>query len=448
MLKKITLGTAFLLVALFTLASLAGLTPSYILHGPGVATGMGSKLLCSARYLTGFSEQQAFDDLVQYSPLLQQLNIEYDDSAKQVTTTLFGLSEKTATFLPDLGCAVEYQGYEQRRRLQTRGPAPSPESWPLGGDVGEANPAMGNLLQSLLAEDNRRGLNSRALLVAHGGRIIGEAYGQGADAETPLLGWSMAKSLIAVVLGNLEYRRLLDPEQALPFPGWAQDERRHIRVEHLLRMTDGLEFSERYNPGDDATAMLFTAPSVSDYALGQSALHEPGRHFNYSSGSANLLARLHREILGSTQRSYDDFMTHIHAPMGLEHALWETDASGVFVASSYFYASARDWARLGQLMLNGGILNGHRIVSRDWVRRATTPNTTANRRAYGYQWWLNRGDEAPRFDALPEDAFFASGNRQQLLMVIPSRDVVIVRLGWTAGAYPVNDNFSQILDLL
>jgi CubicO group peptidase (beta-lactamase class C family) len=132
----------------------------------------------------------------------------------------------------------------------------------------------------------------------------------------------------------------------------------------------------------------------------------------------------------------------------MQNAVLEVDPSGTFVGSSYFYASARDWARMGQLMLNGGELMGRRIVSEDWVLRATTPNASINDKAYGYQWWLNSGNDELRFPLLPADAYFANGNRQQTVMVIPSEGAVIVRLGWTSGAYPIDINVRSILDLL
>ncbi len=255
----------------------------------------------------------------------------------------------------------------------------------------------------------------------------------------------MAKSLTAIMLGNLEMRGLLNPQRQPVFATWAGDERTAITLNDLLTMTDGLAFEETYEPGDDATQMLFLAPSASDYALQVPSAKTPGKRFNYSSGTANLLARLHQDVLGSPQAAYDDFLTHVYEPMGMQNSVLEVDASGTFVGSSYFYASARDWARMGQLMLNGGQLNGTRIVTPDWVARATSPNDSENYRAYGFQWWLNRGNEALRFADLPEDVFFANGNRQQTTMVFPSRDTVIVRLGWTDTLYPVNDRFSRIL---
>jgi len=443
--KKILFGLIAFVALLLAVASFAGFPPSYLMAAPGVATGIGSKLLCSARYVSGFSQQQSFDDLVQYSGILQELTVEYDEAQKSVTTSLFGLSEKTANYLPNIGCAIDYSGFGQRAALQTERVPVSDAPWPAGDTVGAADSDMEGLLEQLLATDNETGLNTRAFLVAHQGRVVAEAYGQGADADTPLLGWSMAKSLTAIMLANLEYRGTLDLDASPEFELWQGDERSQIRISELLTMTDGLAFSEEYNPGDDATAMLFTEPSSSAFAMDKVTLHAPGRRFNYSSGTANLLARIYFEKAGGNQGNYDAYMESIHQSLAFQNAIFEVDASGVFMGSSYLYASARDWARIGQLMLNGGTINGARIMTEDWVSRATTPNTSENQRAYGYQWWLNRGNEELRWPDIPADAYSAQGNRQQYLMVIPSLDLVIVRLGWTAGGYPVNESFSEII---
>ena len=449
--KKILFGLIGLigfLAFLLGVASFAGFPPSYLMAAPGVATGIGSKLLCSARYVSGFSQQQSFDDLVQYSGILQELTVDYDDVQKTVTTSLFGLSEKTANYLPNIGCAIDYSGFNQRALLQTEQVFASAAAWPAGDTIGASDSDMEGMLERLLATDNEEGFNTRAFLIAHRGKVIAEAYGQGADANTPLLGWSMAKSLTAIMLANLEYRGTLDLDGAPEFELWQGDERSQIRISDMLTMTDGLAFSEEYNSGDDATAMLFTEASSSEFVLNKPALHAPGSRFNYSSGTANLLARIYFEKTGGNQGNYDAYMESIHQSLAFQNVIFEIDASGVFMGSSYLYASARDWARIGQLMLNGGVINGQRIMSEDWVSRATSPNTSENQKAYGYQWWLNRGNTELRWTDIPIGAYSAQGNRQQYLMVIPSLDLVIVRLGWTAGGYPVNDRFSEIIENL
>ena len=442
------IALVFVLVAsVFLIGPFVGLPPNYIIHGPNVGSGIGSKLLCSSRYVSGYSREQAYQDLIQYSAILEYLTIDYDDNNRSVSTSLFGIQGKTATALPGLGCAVDYLGINDRYEIQTQAVSASNDPWPRGSAVTTIDNAVQALVEEIVAADNAAGLNTRALLVVNGGEIVAESYDQEAGPETPLLGWSMAKSLMAVALGNLEYRNLIDLSASPGFPGW-DDEQAGITVVDMLHMADGLEFSEEYEPGDDVTAMLFTVPASADYVLQQEALFEPGTFFNYSSGTANLLSKVHQDAIGSAQKAYADFQENIFRPMGFQHAVFETDASGVFVGSSYFYASARDWARLGQLMLNEGTLNNRRVVSEDWVARATSPNNTDNEKAYGYQWWLNSGDERLRYPSLPADTYFANGNRQQFMMVFPSDDTVIVRLGWTGGAYPVADNFGKILENL
>jgi CubicO group peptidase (beta-lactamase class C family) len=122
------------------------------------------------------------------------------------------------------------------------------------------------------------------------------------------------------------------------------------------------------------------------------------------------------------------------------------DASGQLMGSSYLYASARDWAKVGQLMLNGGEINGTRLVSEQWVADSLQPNDSDNEQAYGYQWWLNSGDSQLRWLDLPANSFAARGNREQRVMVVPDAELVVVRLGWSEGDYPDNENFKQILD--
>ena len=458
--KKILLffimGAAGLGVLVLAGLSFIGITPTYIASAPAVATGIGAKLLCSSRYVSGFSKVQSFDDLVQYSGILDQLTITYDEEKTRVRASFFGIGEKSSTFIPGVGCSVDYAGFDIRPELAALVLTPEENTsdsaissvWPRNDQVTTIDPQLQTLIDAIVSEDNAAGLNTRALLVAKGGKILGEAYAQGADASTPLLGWSMAKSLTAVMLASLEYRGLLDLAAPTSLGEWESDERAQIRVTNLLTMTDGLAFSEEYNPGDDATAMLFDSPSAADYVLAKPAAHQPGTRFNYSSGTANVLARLYENALGGPAEARADYEQNIAAVLGFQHAVFETDAAGSFVGSSYLYASARDWARLGQVMLNEGEINGERLFSADWADEATKQNTSSNQRAYGYQWWLNAGNKALRWPSLPSDSFAAMGNRQQLVMVIPSEDVVIVRLGWTAGCYPDNENFRRILEAL
>lgn len=151
-----------------------------------------------------------------------------------------------------------------------------------------------------------------------------------------------------------------------------------------------------------------------------------------------------RDRLGGNQAQIDFFDRELRAPLGLRHTLFEPDPSGVFVGSSYIYASARDWARLGLLMLDRGAFDGRQLLARDWVERAVAPNGSANDRRYGYQFWLN-GPEPLRWPGLPADAYAMMGNREQVVMVIPSTGAVLVRLGWSSEQYPMEQQFNRLL---
>jgi CubicO group peptidase (beta-lactamase class C family) len=199
-------------------------------------------------------------------------------------------------------------------------------------------------------------------------------------------------------------------------------------------------------PGSDATRMLFNSHSAASVAMEKPLEHPPGRYFSYSSGTTNLLAALLVERLGGTQAAVDYLYGEFLQPLAMANTVLEPDPSGVFVGSSYVYASARDWARLGQLMLNGGELNGHRLFSEEWAGRATAASTALNDTRYGYQFWLNGRGEHRRWPSLPRDAFAMMGNRGQVVMMIPSERMVIVRLGWSAEDYPVNQRFATMLD--
>jgi CubicO group peptidase (beta-lactamase class C family) len=425
---------------------LMGVSPQHLPAAVEVATGMAAKLACSGRYISGLSEQQVFEDVASYSPANRLLEIDYDTVRKTSTASMFGFSNMSARFRESLGCTLDIGDTSSLDAVRALPAVVSEELWPAGSRVDSIVPGLQRSLDQLLDADNRAGLETRALLVVGAGAILAESYATGFDAATPLLGWSMGKSLTSIMLGQLEYQGELDVQSRRLFPEWSGDERADISIENLLQMSSGLDFDETYAPGSDSTEMLFTAHSASDVARASPPLHPPGEYFYYSSGTTNMLAQLWFDrVGGSTQQAVEHLQRQILQPLGMVATIFEPDPSGVFVGSSYIYASTRDWARLGLLMLNEGELNGTRLLSQAWVERARAPNASDNDPRYGYQFWLNRGGEELRWPALPEDAYAMLGNRHQTVMIVPSRRVVLVRLGWTAASYPMAENFSALL---
>ncbi|MCA0893890.1 serine hydrolase domain-containing protein [Microbulbifer agarilyticus] len=437
---------AGLLILLSLLApSLLGFSVTQLGNAVRVSTGMGAKLACSGRYLSGFNHTRNLDDLASYSPAYRLLDLVYDDEVKRVTATLMGMAETSATYRPGLGCTLDIGDTSALNAVTTTPIADSSAAWPLGNTVTSIVPNQQQRLEEILQKDNRAGLNSRALLVVQDGKLVAEAYDEGISPETPLLGWSMGKSLTAMMIGRLQtINPQVDTSQPL-FPQW-NDDRRNISLENLLQMSSGLEFNETYAPGSDATKMLFRAHSASDIALQSPLTKVPGEYFSYSSGTTNLLSRWIYDRVGATpQTNVDFFYQQILSPLGMRHTTFEVDGSGVFVGSSYIYASARDWARLGLLMLQNGEWNGEQLLNPDWVTDTQKPNQSENDPRYGYQFWLNSGGNELRYPELPEDSYFMLGNREQIVMISPSTNTVIVRLGWSKKTYPTGRNFAQLL---
>ncbi|WP_439135082.1 serine hydrolase domain-containing protein [Pseudomaricurvus sp.] len=449
--RKILLTLTTIAITLVVVASFAGITPTYLVNAPAMLTGMGAKLGCSGHYVTGLSQQQSFKDLQSYSPVLKLVDLEFDDATRRVNADLWGLGSATAQYRPGLGCTLSIGSTEALNQLagtlsDTEEKRFNPEVWPKGDAVPAVRPELQSQLDELLSQDNQQGLQTRALLVVQDGQLLAESYAPGFDQHSRLLGWSMAKSVTSLMMGHLEMTGELDFDQQPVFEEWADDERRNIHWRDLMHMSSGLNFPEVYEPGAGATDMLFTVHRGSDLPLEAELIHPPGDVFEYSSGTTNLMSRKLFEATGGKAESNLKYLQkNLVEPLGLRDFVFEPDPSGIFVGSSYLYASARDWARIGQLMLNRGELNGYRLVSEEWVHRALQPNQSDNTRSYGYQFWLNRGDDSPRWKDLPADSFAALGNRKQVVMVIPSKNAVIVRLGWTSERYPTSKNMSEIL---
>ncbi|UAA40518.1 serine hydrolase [Paraneptunicella aestuarii] len=443
------------IVALILIAALFIVVPRQLLgfsiwhlgSALDVAAALGAKLACSGKYLSNFSDEQIRSDLLSYSPVNQYLDIQYQPDAQRVVTDMLGLASYSATYREATGCSLDIGDTSALDSIVAI-PIPSEaRPWPKGYQVNTIDSDKQQKLDKLLEQDNKAGLQTRALVLVQNGEIKAESYAPGLDYQSKLLGWSMGKSLTSIMLGRMEHMELADTTKRALFPEWEDDHRSQISLEHLLRMSSGLKFDETYAPGSDSTRMLFLAHSASDVALTGTPEYQPGTHFSYSSGTTNILSRWMYEHLGGTpQASYNFLQQEILSKLNMAHSTFETDPSGVYVGSSYIYASARDWARLGLLMLNKGEFQGEQLLSEDWVNKASMQNPSDNYPAYGYQFWLNQNADALEYSKLPKDAYFMLGNRKQAVMIVPSLNSVVVRLGWTSGEYPMNENFAHILN--
>jgi CubicO group peptidase (beta-lactamase class C family) len=276
---------------------------------------------------------------------------------------------------------------------------------------------------------------TRAVLVLHDGAIVAERYAQGFGPDSALPGWSVTKSVLGALIGILVEEKRLSLEDRALLPEWQlpDDPRAAISVEDLLRMRSGLEFSEIYtDPRADVTQMLYARSDMAAFAASKRLSAPPGTTWHYSSGTTNILSRIVRQTVG--EREYHEFPRRaLFAPLGMSSAVIEADAAGTFVGSSYMFATARDWARFGQLYLDDGAWGGRRILPAEWARFSSIATPQSPDGCYGAHWWLKvpreLGGETESASRIPRDAFFALGHEGQTLTVIPSRRLVVVRLG-------------------
>jgi CubicO group peptidase (beta-lactamase class C family) len=286
--------------------------------------------------------------------------------------------------------------------------------------------------------DKRR--QTRAIVLIYDGQLIAERYAPGFHKEMPLLGWSMSKSITNALVGILVRKGVLKLGDPAPVPEWhgPNDPRQAITIDHLLRMSSGLEFEEVYEPLRDVTDMLYGSYDFAAFAASKPLETEPGEKWSYSSGTTNILSRIVRQSVPGFFEGYMNFIRkELFHKLGMSSAVIEIDPSGTHVGSSYAFATARDWARFGLLYLQDGIWQGERILPEGWVKYSTNPTPKAPQGEYGAHFWLNAGSSAnPKnrvWPGLPGDAFWAAGFQGQRVVIIPSKKLVVVRLGLTTA---------------
>ncbi len=442
----------FALVLLLIVAVAGGYF--YMLPTFKVATGYTAKVLCSNHFLTGQSVETVMDEMPD-NPLVPFLHPQLDAEKGEATVTLWGwAASQTAIYRPGLGCTLLAGEKPYETRAYTPPPAPALDAsvpWPAGDAPAQTDARLAPVLDRWFAETNPQNpRRTRAILVVKDGQIIAERYAEGYGKDTPFLGWSMTKSVTNALLGILVQQGKLDIMAPAPVPEWAAaDDPRHlITTDQLIRMSSGLESSEDY--GDlksDVVQMLYNSSDMGAYAANKPLVAPPDTLWHYSSGTANILARLIRHTIGGNITDVWAFPQQaLFHRIGVTSAVIEPDASGTFVGSSYMYATARDWARFGQLYLQDGQWEDEQILPPGWVDYTRTP-APASHGQYGALWWLNYGSgDDKEWPGVPEDAYAAEGHDGQYVVVIPSRNMVIVRLGVSRhGAWQQTEFLKDVL---
>jgi len=427
-----------------------------------------ARTLCSGVFVSGLDEDFAAKNIGYFtSPpetrsVVIERQVDYDN--KTVSLTMSNGTVRTARYVGDLGCVPlpigETAPYFEPPKIVSRLPDAETLPWPMG-DVLPDEPLPPEIdqvkLQAAMDTFFTDGAMSASLVVTYKGQIIAERYGEGIDIHTPLESWSMGKSLSATLLGVLVQEGVYSLQQPAPIPEWQQegDPRQAIRVIDILRMSSGLRCPAPQDPDADPSRgyfdhlYLYTGTINSfQWAATRPQQWEPntvGRYRNCDPVLANYLIRLGVEGRGDEYHQFPQ--QHLFDKIGVRNLVFQTDPYGNILLQGSDLGPARDWARLGNLYLNDGIANGERILPEGWSDFVSTvaPAWEADGRPiYGGFFWLSGAN----FGLEPGAVYGMRGAGGQMVDIVPSKDLVIARLGHYAGAPVWSDASREGMGLL
>ncbi|HEV7306337.1 serine hydrolase [Ensifer sp.] len=416
-----------------------------------VGDGYAAKIVCSNVFIAGRDAQTVLSDDVQAPghPLLKLVQVAVDDKKQMVTARILGFAAPGySAYRPGAGCANLPDGDRTGlAQLDSVAPSPPPPAaaWPEGEGA-----EIDTALQTLIENPDLAGPGMRAIAVVRDGRLVAETYGRDFDRSTPLLGWSMTKSVTAALIGLRVAEGRMDVSRAGLLPEWAGDDRANITLADLLGMQSGLEFNESYGDVTDVTRMLYLETDMASYAAAKPLVAKPGTDFRYSSGTSTLLSRLWMRTFDDPVAAFSFPHDALFAPLGMKSAVMETDEAGTIIGSSYMYATARDWARFAQFLLQDGVWKGRAMLPKDYVTFMRTP-TKASGGKYGQgQVWLEENGVRAGTGSFPADSFWMLGHDGQAIMLVPSLKLAVVRLGLTPSrlGYDVQKLNAKIIEAL
>jgi len=428
-----------------------------------------AKIMCSAVFITGLDPDFAAENVGYFtSPYAERAKVGkpvIDRVNKAVHITLPNGVTRTAQYLGDQGCVTLPVGKNSVNfapvKLKSRLPDPSTQLWPMGDALPKDPPASeldaSKVKQAVDAAFEPTAGMTAAFVVTWRGRLIAERYGEGITAHTPLESWSMGKSVTATLMGILVKQGVYGLWQPAPIPEWqdAGDLRAKIRIADILHMSSGLRIKAPQDPDYDPSGTypdhlyLYTGSVDSFHYAATRPLQWPpntvGRYHNTDPVLINYLIRLAVQKRGEEYFSFPQ--RALFDKIGIRTMVLETDPFGNFLTQGYELASARDWARLGNLYLQDGVWNGERILPEGYVKFVSTlaPAWEADKRPiYGGFFWINGDGRYP----VPKEAFYMAGAGGQTALIIPSHDLVVVRLGHYKGSGAGDKSFKQALALL
>jgi CubicO group peptidase (beta-lactamase class C family) len=398
-------------------------------------SGFASKSIASGHFIDGRS-QEMIENNDNDIKLIDLAKNKIDKVAKFATASVYGLKERKAIYREGLGGTLINNDFDitkpydvpKRTNLNNNLAFPYGNNEPKDSVFENVNYTKLNMAvaNAFDVKDNKE-KRTRSILIIYKDKVIAEKYDTGFNKNSKILGWSMTKSITGTLFGILQKQGKINIYKPAPIKEWANDERKNITINDLLHMNSGLEWEEDYTKISDATKMLFQAEDMSKVQIMKPAKFKPNTHWNYSSGTTNLLSGIIRNQFKTHQEYLDFWYTALIDKIGMNSMIVETDMAGNFVGSSYSWATTRDWSKLGLLYLHKGNWNGEQIIDESWVKYVSTPTNDSNGK-YGAHFWLNVGGHYP--DA-PRDLYSCNGFQGQKVFIIPSFDMVIVRMGLT-----------------
>ena len=423
----------FSLLTLLILILLAGAV--YLNSLLRIMTGYAAKNLCSGVFVAGREPSEFESTDLNFFPVSYTKNkVNYSDSS---VTSRFLWGRSKAIDLEEFGTVLIRRSDEEKLRdlefpaLDEPGYDQDTIGWPLGNIIPDSVTGIDKDRLRTISDDlmskNSYGGNAFAFIVLHKGIPAVEAYKPQFNEKSLFLSWSMAKSVTNGLIGVLVKQGKMDIHSHPDIEEWKNDERKNITINDIMQMQSGLKWNEDYGNRSDVTVMLTCRNDMARFAYDQPLEFEPGTHFEYSSGMANILTYLIRKSLNNDSQYYAFPYKDLFYKIGITDAVFETDPSGTFVGSSYLYATLRDYARFALLYQQNGIFNGERILPDGWVDYTRAP-ASASGGEYGSLFWLNGKGEVP---SAPSDTYMCIGHDGQRIFIIPSKDLIVVVLGYS-----------------
>lgn len=402
----------------------------YVYPKLDVINGYSAKRVCSSHFISERPIQEIKEIDLEAFPL-GYCSIDIDSISRQVSASFLGLKPATALYRKGLGCSliIETDDYKISRLKPSDNQVSDKFKFPKNSLTNWDSTILNQAFDLAFDEKDRWDKKTKALIVIHRDSLVKEHYASGYTAQTKQLGWSMTKSIANLLVGILIKNEKISLDEDNLYPEWENDERSKINIEDLLTMSSGLNWTEEYAEVCDITQGLYEEEDFVRFARSKQLEFKIGEIHEYASGTTNLLSGIIRRRFEAYQ-SYLDFPhDSLFSKLGIENAFVETDEAGNYLLSSYMYARPIDWAKLGQLYLNQGHWYGEQIIDASYMRRSSRPSAADEN--YGFHVFLNT--DRKLYPSLPSDAYKFSGYEGQYVFIIPSLEMVIVRMGMSKG---------------